>query len=223
ETVLAYLSRYSHRVATSNSRLIRFDETGVTFRYKDYRRSGADRQRVMTLTADELIRRFLPHVLPNGASTASATMASSPVLPARPGSTTSAICSGLRRPPRPMHRPNRTTPAAVPLPRRTHGRCLDLRAAAPTPRATRSCATIRDAGGVTRHGLAATDPAAPMLAEPMSPAPIAFREAASLSKAGLPALANTSPPPEFVQSASRLALASAVPPAIGAGPNRESP
>lgn len=66
ETVLAYLSRYTHRVAISNSRLLRFDETGVTFRYKDYRQGGADRQQVMTLTADEFIRRFLLHVLPKG-------------------------------------------------------------------------------------------------------------------------------------------------------------
>ena len=61
-----YLSRYTHRVAISNSRLLRFDQTGVTFRYKDYRRAGADRQQVMTLTADEFIRRFLLHVLPKG-------------------------------------------------------------------------------------------------------------------------------------------------------------
>ena len=66
ETVLAYLSRYTHRVAISNSRLIRFDESGVTFRYKDYHRDSADRQQVMTLTADEFIRRFLLHVLPKG-------------------------------------------------------------------------------------------------------------------------------------------------------------
>ncbi len=66
ETVLAYLSRYTHRVAISNSRLLRLDEGGVTFRYKDYRRGGADRQQVMTLTADEFIRRFLLHVLPKG-------------------------------------------------------------------------------------------------------------------------------------------------------------
>jgi len=66
EAVLAYLSRYTHRVAISNHRLISFDEAGVTFRYKDYRRSGADRQRTMTLHADEFIRRFLVHVLPQG-------------------------------------------------------------------------------------------------------------------------------------------------------------
>jgi Putative transposase/Transposase zinc-binding domain len=66
EAVLAYLSRYTHRVAISNRRLISFDETGVTFRYKDYRRDGAERQRTMTLAADEFIRRFLLHVLPRG-------------------------------------------------------------------------------------------------------------------------------------------------------------
>ena len=66
EAVLAYLSRYTHRVAISNSRLIAFDETDVTFRYKDYRRNGCDRQQVMTLAVDEFIRRFLLHVLPRG-------------------------------------------------------------------------------------------------------------------------------------------------------------
>ena len=66
EAVLAYLSRYTHRVAISNRRLIRFDEAGVTFRYKDYRRDGTDRQQVMTLATDEFIRRFLLHILPRG-------------------------------------------------------------------------------------------------------------------------------------------------------------
>ena len=66
EAVLAYLSRYTHRVAISNRRLIAFDENGVTFRYKDYRRDSADRQQVMTLASDEFIRRFLLHVLPRG-------------------------------------------------------------------------------------------------------------------------------------------------------------
>jgi hypothetical protein len=66
EVVLAYLSRYTHRVAISNRRLIRFDENGVTFRYKDYRRDSTDRQRVMILATDEFIRRFLLHVLPRG-------------------------------------------------------------------------------------------------------------------------------------------------------------
>ena len=66
EAVLAYLSRYTHRVAISNSRLIVFDQTSVTFRYKNYRCSGADRQQVMTIAANEFIRRFLLHTLPRG-------------------------------------------------------------------------------------------------------------------------------------------------------------
>jgi len=66
EAVLAYLSRYTHRVAISNRRLLAFDEAGVTFRYKDYRRDGGQRPRVMTLATDEFIRRFLLHALPRG-------------------------------------------------------------------------------------------------------------------------------------------------------------
>ena len=66
QAVLAYLSRYTHRVAISNRRLIAFDDNGVTLRYKDYRRDGPERQRVMTLTTDAFIQRFLLHVLPRG-------------------------------------------------------------------------------------------------------------------------------------------------------------
>jgi hypothetical protein len=66
EAVLAYLSRYTHRVAISNSRLIAFDGERVTFRWKDYRAKGAVRYKTMTLNADEFIRRFLIHVLPDG-------------------------------------------------------------------------------------------------------------------------------------------------------------
>jgi Putative transposase len=66
EAVLAYLARYTHRVAISNSRLVAFDERGVTFRYKDYRRNGQARYRMMTLAPDEFIRCFLLHVLPKG-------------------------------------------------------------------------------------------------------------------------------------------------------------
>jgi len=66
ESVLAYLSRYTHRVAISNSRLIRFDDNGVTFKWKDYRTNGRDRHKLMTLATDEFIRRFLIHVLPTG-------------------------------------------------------------------------------------------------------------------------------------------------------------
>jgi hypothetical protein len=66
EAVLAYLARYTHRVAISNSRLVALDERGVTFRYKDYRRNGRARYCTMMLSADEFIRRFLLHVLPKG-------------------------------------------------------------------------------------------------------------------------------------------------------------
>ena len=66
EAVLAYLSRYTHRVAISNSRLLRFDEQGVTFRWKDYRGKQRYRHKTMTLETDEFIRRFLIHVLPSG-------------------------------------------------------------------------------------------------------------------------------------------------------------
>jgi len=66
EAVLAYLSRYTHRVAISNSRLVALDDTGVTFKWKDYRANGRYRQKIMTLSTHEFIRRFLSHVLPKG-------------------------------------------------------------------------------------------------------------------------------------------------------------
>ncbi|MCP4045537.1 MAG: IS91 family transposase [Gammaproteobacteria bacterium] len=66
EAVLAYLSRYTHRVAIANSRLITLDEGKVTFKWKDYRNQGRTRHKQMTLTADEFMRRFLLHVLPGG-------------------------------------------------------------------------------------------------------------------------------------------------------------
>ncbi|MGO9806287.1 MAG: transposase, partial [Rhodomicrobium sp.] len=66
KAVLAYLSRYTHRVAISNTRLIVHDKRGVTFRYKDYRADGLARRKVMTLAADEFIRRFLLHIQPKG-------------------------------------------------------------------------------------------------------------------------------------------------------------
>jgi hypothetical protein len=64
--VLAYLSRYTHRVAIANSRPIAFDHANVAFRWKDYRADGRDRQKVMRLATGEFIRRFLLHVLPQG-------------------------------------------------------------------------------------------------------------------------------------------------------------
>jgi hypothetical protein len=66
EAVLAYLSRYTHRVAISNTRLIALDERGVTFRWKDYRAKGRSRYKAMTLEPGEFMRRFLLHVLPGG-------------------------------------------------------------------------------------------------------------------------------------------------------------
>ncbi|MGC1941168.1 MAG: IS91 family transposase, partial [Pseudolabrys sp.] len=66
EAVLTYLSRYTHRVAIANSRLIAFNKNTVSFKYKDYRVEGPDRYKVMTLATDEFIRRFLIHVLPKG-------------------------------------------------------------------------------------------------------------------------------------------------------------
>jgi predicted Zn-ribbon and HTH transcriptional regulator len=66
EAVLAYLSRYTHRVAISNSRLIALGDTGVTFKWKDYRAKSRERAKLITLAVDEFIRRFLIHVLPGG-------------------------------------------------------------------------------------------------------------------------------------------------------------
>ena len=66
ESVLAYLSRYTHRVAIANSRLVKMDGSGVTFKWKDYREKEKHRAKTMTLIVDEFIRRFLLHVLPRG-------------------------------------------------------------------------------------------------------------------------------------------------------------
>jgi hypothetical protein len=65
QAVLAYLSRYTHRVAISNSRLISCDQRGVTFKHKDYRLKGRQRHKTMTLKTHEFIHRFLRHVLPS--------------------------------------------------------------------------------------------------------------------------------------------------------------
>jgi hypothetical protein len=66
EAVLAYLSRYTHRVAIANSRLVAFNDAEVTFKWKDYRAKEHQRGKLMTLAVDEFIRRFLIHVLPGG-------------------------------------------------------------------------------------------------------------------------------------------------------------
>ena len=64
--MLAYLSRYTHRVAIANSRLVDYDGERVTFRWKDYRASENNRYKTMALDAAEFIRRFLLHTLPRG-------------------------------------------------------------------------------------------------------------------------------------------------------------
>lgn len=66
EAVLAYLSRYTHKVAISNHRLVSADGDMVAFRWKDYRIKRGDRMKIMRLSTDEFIRRFLIHVLPSG-------------------------------------------------------------------------------------------------------------------------------------------------------------
>lgn len=63
--VLNYLSRYTHRVAIANSRLLSCDDHNVTFKWKDYRREGRDRYGTLTLGVDEFLRRFLIHILPS--------------------------------------------------------------------------------------------------------------------------------------------------------------
>ena len=164
EAVLAYLSRYTHRVAISNRRLIAFDETGVTFRYKDYRRDGADRQQVMTLAADEFIRRFLLHVLPRGfhrirhygllagsARKASLALARELLAVAPPPDDDT--------PEEPARRPS-----AVPLLRRAHDRHRDLRALAAAACAAACTSASREDPRVTRHALPPPPAAAPALA-----------------------------------------------------------
>ncbi len=66
DAVLAYPSRYTHRIAIANSRLVAFDGQRVTFKWKDYRAKSAARYKLMTLDANEFVRRFLIHVLPDG-------------------------------------------------------------------------------------------------------------------------------------------------------------
>jgi hypothetical protein len=66
DAVLAYLSRYTHRVAISNSRLVAMDDSGIGLRWKDYRAKGRTKHKTMTLAPGEFIRRFLLHVLPSG-------------------------------------------------------------------------------------------------------------------------------------------------------------
>jgi hypothetical protein len=92
DSVLRYLARYTHRVAIANSRLISFEGARVTFRYKDYRADGGVRKKIMTVSANEFIRRFLPHVLPT-AFIGSGTTASWPTACASLPSPRHARCS----------------------------------------------------------------------------------------------------------------------------------
>ena len=163
--MLAYLSRYTHRVAISNRRLIAFDETGVTFRYKDYRRDGADRQRTMTLSPDEFIRRFLLHVLPKGfhrirhyGLLASAGRKAN-VARARELLAVPARNRGRGR------RSAAGSASAMPLLRRSHGRHRDLPACGSGARATIVASLYRDDGVVTRHD----EPQPPVEAVPLRP------------------------------------------------------
>jgi putative transposase/transposase-like zinc-binding protein len=64
--VLAYLARYTHRIAIANSRLLELDETHVSFRWKDYRVNGVQKNKIMRIEIGEFIRRFLLHILPSG-------------------------------------------------------------------------------------------------------------------------------------------------------------
>ena len=116
--MLAYLARYTHRVAISNSRLIALDEAGVTFKWKDYRIKGRDRLKAMTLDAGEFIRRSLCTCCP-AASTASATTACSPPRFEPATSSASDNCSPL---PRLRPEARTRTPTARPKHLRTNAR-----------------------------------------------------------------------------------------------------
>ena len=127
EQVLRYLSRYTHRVAISNRRLVAADEKTVSFRWKDYRVKGRDRWKTMTLDTQEFIRRFLIHVLPKGI--VSDTTASSPTAIAPMPSPKHASCSPCR------HAQKRRTRRPRPIPTSC--------ARGTAPAAARPCASSR--------------------------------------------------------------------------------
>jgi len=138
EAVLAYLSRYTHRVAISNARLVSADADTVAFRWKDYRIKSGDRQKVMRLATPEFIRRFLIHVLPDGlhrirhygllaSSTRKANITKIRTL----------LC---------VQRPEQT-PASEPTPRSSHSPCANHAPVAAAP-----CASSKSSGaGKSRH------------------------------------------------------------------------
>ena len=163
EAVLAYLWRYTHRVAISNRRLIAFDSDWCHLPLQGRARDGPERQRVMTLAPHEFIRRFLLHVLPRGfhrirhygllaSSARSANMMRARELLA------------LAPPPEPAELPDQLgSVATLSLLWRTHDHHRDLRAMATTPRpASRACIN-REHPVVTRHGLRSPHTATPSL------------------------------------------------------------
>ena len=150
DAVLAYLSRYTHRIAISNSRLMAFDDNTVTFKWKDYRAKGRGRYKTMTLQAHEFIRRF-PHPRP------AARLPPHPALRAicqrwarrEPGSgartarrASAAEGAGYRR----QRRQYANARPPMPLLRRTHGHHQNLRTQRTAPRATsdRTLMTVRN-------------------------------------------------------------------------------
>jgi hypothetical protein len=147
EAVLAYLSRYTHRVAISNHRLVAADQSGVTFKYKDYRIDGLGRYQTMTLPIHEFIRRFLMHVLPKSFHRIRhyglvANGNEPPIWPAPASRSTSRPRDGIRdRGDRRRGRAARRTASMPPL-WRPHARHRDLRPRmrAETPAATRATA-----------------------------------------------------------------------------------
>jgi hypothetical protein len=121
KSVLAYLSRYTHRVAISNRRLIKADATAVTFKVKNYRRNGPERYTTMMLSPHEFIRRFLLHVLPSWRSQASLgraciaslTTVSSPTAIVQTTLQRCARSSGCRRLTTPAPMTHQTTPTRL--------------------------------------------------------------------------------------------------------------
>jgi hypothetical protein len=135
KAVLAYLARYTHRIAISNSRLLAVDNRGVTFKVKDYRIEGPGRYTTMTLATHEFIKRFLMHVCCPRACIASAITGCSPAATAPPTSPGCANCWVCQRPRR------RTAPAMNrQRPRRRTSRvraavdgCVSSRSSSPAP------------------------------------------------------------------------------------------
>ena len=151
--VLAYLSRYTHRIAIANSRLVAFDVQRVTFKWKDYRAKSAARYKLMTLDADEFIRRFLIHVLPDRFHRIRPTMASSPMPTAPPISHWRAGSSAHPTQPR-----RRKRPVALKVLKPTKSGTLALAAAGvwSSPRSSNPAASL-DCGPFQQSGSTAHD------------------------------------------------------------------